>query len=241
MRKYVVDTHVHTIASGHAYSTLQEYVDHAKDIGLEMFALTDHGPEMPGGPHAYHIANQNVIPREIEGIKILRGVEVNIMDFEGTLDINDNLLSKLDIVIASLHPPCIKPGTKDENTKALINTMKTGLVDIIGHSGNPDYPINIEEFIKAAKEYNVAVEINNSSHLGGTRAGSWDNCVEIAKIANKHKVHLLTSSDAHYKTLLGNFEKSIEIFEAAGVDEELILTTSVKKVQDFLNNRRTNG
>ena len=68
-------------------------------------------------------------------------VEVNIMDYDGTLDIPDKILRNLDFVIASLHDVCIEPGTRDENTRSLLSAMENPLVDIIGHSGNSVFPI----------------------------------------------------------------------------------------------------
>ncbi len=236
MRKYIVDTHVHTISSGHAYSTLSDYVEEAKIKGLKMFALTDHAPKMPGASHWYHIANQRVIPSVIDGIEILKGVEVNIMDYDGKLDLPDKLLCKLDLVIASLHGPCIKPGTKEENTNALINVMKNQNVDIIGHAGNPDYEIDIEKFVKAAKKYNCAIEINNSSD-NLTRFGSNKNCVKIAEYAKEYGVYITTGSDAHYKTYLGDFAEIEKIFEEVGIDDEFVLTTSIDKLKKYLESK----
>src|SRR5665648_111611 len=109
--KINIDTHVHTISSGHAYSTFSDYLLHAKQNGIEMFALTDHGPKMPGASHIYHIANLKQIPSIIDGIEILRGVEANIISNDGNIDIPDRILNKLDLVIGSLHTPCIKPST----------------------------------------------------------------------------------------------------------------------------------
>lgn len=236
MRKYTVDTHVHTVSSGHAYSTLSDYVDQAKKIGLEMFAITDHGPEMPGSSHWYQIANQRVIPEKVDGIRILKGVEANILDTKGTLDLEDALLERLDLVIASLHPPCIKPGSKKENTEALINTMKNQNVDIIGHSGNPDYEIDIEAFVKAAKKYNCAIEVNNSSDTT-SRFGSNENCLAIAKAAKKYGVYIVTGSDAHYKSYLGRFLEVDQILESVGITSEQVLTTSVDQLMKYLKSK----
>ena len=60
--KLVADLHLHTIASGHAYSTIEEYVARAKKIGLKAIAITDHGPAMPGGPHQYHLKKRGRQP-----------------------------------------------------------------------------------------------------------------------------------------------------------------------------------
>ena len=81
--KFVADTHTHTISSGHAYSTLDELVKEASKKGLEVIAITDHTPAMPGGAHAFHFANLRIIPKEMYGVRILRGAETNIMDYEG--------------------------------------------------------------------------------------------------------------------------------------------------------------
>ena len=62
-------------------------------------------PAMPGSSHYYHFINFKVLPRTLYGMKLLMGVELNIMDFEGNVDLDQDLLEKLDYSIASLHQP----------------------------------------------------------------------------------------------------------------------------------------
>ena len=71
--KSILDMHTHTIASGHAYSTVIEMAKEASKRELKYLGITDHGPEMPGGPHIFHIGNQRVYPETIYGVKILKG------------------------------------------------------------------------------------------------------------------------------------------------------------------------
>ncbi|MDK2821551.1 MAG: putative hydrolase [Clostridia bacterium] len=73
------DLHTHTIASGHAYSTVKEMVEAAEKQNIKMIAITDHGIMMPGGPHEYHFYNMVAIPREIGNVQILRGVEAILL------------------------------------------------------------------------------------------------------------------------------------------------------------------
>ena len=94
----IADMHCHTVASGHAYSTVQEIAREASNKGLEMVAITDHGPSMPGGPHCYHFGNLRALPSEIYGVKILKGVEANIIDYDGNIDLPERYLDILDIV-----------------------------------------------------------------------------------------------------------------------------------------------
>ncbi|MTI67540.1 MAG: phosphatase [Firmicutes bacterium] len=232
----LIDTHCHTIASGHAYSTVLEIAKEANNKGLEMVAITDHGPKMPGGPHIFHIANQRVIPNKISGVEILRGVEANIMDYEGNLDVSEYVLKRLDIIIASLHDICIKPGTKKENTKALKLAMENEYVDIIAHPGNPQFPIDIEEVVLKAKETNTLIEINNGS-FHGSRKGSLDNCTEIARTCKKHGVKVTVGSDSHISYDVGEFSDVVNIFKEIQMPEELIMNLSADKLKNYLKEK----
>lgn len=163
--KIEVDTHCHTIASGHAYSTIVENAKAASEKGLKMIAITDHGPAMPGTFHEAYFGYMKVIPRKIEGVYVLRGIEANIIDHNGTLDISEKYLKRLDIVLAGFHRPCYMGGSVEQNTYAAIEAMKNPYVDILVHPGNPEFPMDFERVVQAAKEYNVHIEINNSSFI----------------------------------------------------------------------------
>lgn len=234
--KFLLDTHCHTVASGHAYSTISEIAGTAGEKGLKLVAMTDHGPAMPGGPHLFHITNQKVIPDYIKGVRVLKGVEANIMDYGGGLDIPDKYLEKLDIVIASLHDTCIAPGSVEENTRALTAAMRNPHVDIIAHPGNPYYPIDIDRLIQAAHDTGKLIEINNSSFIG-SRRGSAENCIRIAAEAKKKGVMLAAGSDCHICCDVGRFDKVEEIFAEIGMPEELVINTGPQKLIDYLNRK----
>ena len=104
--KLIADTHSHTLASGHAYSTIREMVRAAFEKGMEAFAITEHGPKMPDSCGRYYFNNLRVVPRKLEGVDLFLGVEANLMDPEGTLDLREDILKQMDIVIASIHVPC---------------------------------------------------------------------------------------------------------------------------------------
>lgn len=237
--KFFVDTHCHTISSGHAYSTITEIAEVAKEKGLEIIAMTDHGPDMPGGPHVFHIGNQRVLPDYIRGVRVLKGVEANIMNFEGGLDLTEKFLQNLEIVIASFHDVCIAPGSVEENTRALIEAMKNPYVDIIAHPGNPFYPIDIDRFVQAAHDTGTLIEINNSSFVG-SRVGSEENCRRIAAKAKEKGVMLAAGSDCHISFDVGRFDKIEAIFEELDVPEELVINTSAGKLIEYLRKKGKN-
>ncbi|MFU0824112.1 phosphatase [Clostridium sp.] len=234
--KYVLDVHTHTVASGHAYSTLLENAKYASEIGLKVLGTTEHGPKMPGAPHIWYFHNLKVLPREIYGVIMLYGCEANIMDYDGNLDLTEKDTKFLDIIIASLHDPCIIPGTREENTRALLKAMDNPKVDIIGHSGNPQFPIYEEEVVKKAKEKNILIEINNSS-FKTSRKGSEPICRKIAELCKKHGTKVILGTDSHVCFTIGNFDVAGKLVDEIGIPEDLIMNTDYKKLIGYLKSK----
>lgn len=234
--KFLVDVHAHTTASAHAYSTLHDYLSVAKEKGIKLFAITDHGPDMADAPHFWHFVNMRVLPRIVDGIGVLRGIEANIKNEHGDIDFFGDYLQELDIVLAGFHEPVFPPSTKEAHTRALINTIESGHVDIISHPGNPVYPIDIKRVAAAAAKHNVALEINNSSFLT-SRKGSINNCTEIANAVKQAGGLLVMGSDSHVAFSLGSFDKAVEIIEAVGFPIDRLLNRSPEALLHFLSTR----
>ncbi len=232
---FVIDTHTHTISSGHAYSTLTEMVNAARERGLEAIAITDHGDAIPGGANFIHFSNLRVVPRTINGVEVLRGAEVNIVSLDGDVDLENRVLKELDIVIASFHEPCIAPGTMEENTRCLLKVMENPYIHIIGHPGNPAFPIDIPRVVAKAKEEQVLIEVNDSCiRPTSFRKGSRERCLEIARECQKQGVTIAVGSDAHIHYDVGKFDSARKLVEEAEVDLRLIANTSVEKLKERL-------
>jgi putative hydrolase len=235
--KLVVDTHTHTYASGHAYSTLIENAKLAKEHGLEMFCTTDHAESMPGAPHYWFFSNQRVLPRFIEGVAVIRGVESNILNTKGEVDIHPSTDKNLDWAIASFHEPVFRPSSKEEHTEALINTIRGGRVDALGHLGNPNFDFDFESVLTCAREHNVATEINNTTLKGNSRVGSVERCHEIAQIGKRLGVYFTTGSDAHFCQDVGNLSLVSDLMDDVGIDSARVITYSARQFLDFLELR----
>ena len=233
---YKIDLHTHTIASGHAYSTIIENYDYANKNGLELIATTDHGPGLPGGPHDYYFTKFKSVPKYINGVRALMGIEANIIDINGNLDLGDEKLKFLDLILTGFHdesgyPPC---DNEIQNTDILLKVIKAKKADVIAHVGNPKYPIDYLKVLKCAKDLNVAIELNNSS-FAGSRRGSKKNCMKVIKIANDLGSTITLGSDAHFVTEICDFEIVISELKKMHFPEKLILNRSKKKVYNFLN------
>lgn len=234
--KLVVDTHTHTLSSGHSYSTLQENAREAGQNGIEAIAMTDHGPSLLGAPSLVHFWNLRVIPEFIHSVRIIKGAEVNITDYSGGLDIPDELLSNLEFVNASFHDITITPGTVEEHTNGLINALRNPYIDAIAHPGNPLYQVDIDRVVKTAVEYNKLIEINNSSFK--VRKGCEANCFEFVVKCKKYGARISCGSDAHICYDIGKFDKILQILKEAEMPEELVICTSLKKIENYLLERK---
>ncbi|WP_434567949.1 phosphatase [Vibrio chagasii] len=235
-----VDTHTHTYASGHAYSTLIENAKSAKQNGLAMFCTTDHSESMPGAPHYWFFSNQRVLPRFIEGVAIIRGVESNIMNTQGEIDIHPSVDKNLDWVIASFHEPVFRPSNSAAHTEALLNVIKGGRVDALGHLGNPNFDFDFEAVIQCAVEHNVAIEINNTTLKGNSRVGSVDRCYEIARIAKAKGAFITSGSDAHFCNDVGGLDLVSALLDEVGIDSTKVITHSPQQFLSFLTLRGRN-
>ncbi|MDF2152632.1 phosphatase [Vibrio sp. CAU 1672] len=232
-----VDTHTHTYASGHAYSTLIENARLAKENGLDMFCTTDHAESMPGAPHYWFFSNQRVLPRFLDGVAIIRGVESNLLNTEGEIDLHPSVDRNLDWVIASFHEPVFHPANSAAHTDALLNAIQGGRVDALGHLGNPNFDFDFEEVLQCAKEHHVAIEINNTTLKGNSRVGSVERCYQIAEIGNKLGVYFTTGSDAHFCHDVGNLDLVSEMLDKVGVASEQVITHSAQQFLAFLELR----
>lgn len=237
--KYVLDTHTHTLASGHAYSTISEMARAAADKGLELLAITEHAPMMPGSCQQIYFSNLVVIPRQMYGVELMFGTELNLLDYDGHIDLNNFILDRLDLRIASLHTPCIDPGTVEENTSAIVNAMKNPRIDIIGHPDDSTYPLDLEKVVYAAKESCTLLEVNNNSlNPRGARKDARGNILTMLSYCKKLQVPVIMNSDSHVFSDVARHDFSDSVIAEADFPEELIVNRSVKAFKAALARKR---
>lgn len=232
--KSLIDLHTHTIVSGHAFSTLHENIQEASEKGLKFLGTSEHGPKMPHGAHYWYFSNLRVIPRNIKGVEILRGAEANIMNINGDLDLTPVEFDDLDYMIASLHPPCFTYDTIENNTTAILNSMKNPKVKIIGHPDESSYPLDYQKLVAGAKKYDVLLEVNNSSlNPEGFRKGAVDNLTIMLKECIKQGVKIVMGSDAHIHYEVGCFQRCEALLKKLNFPDELVVNYSEKEIRKY--------
>lgn len=233
--KIELDVHTHTTASGHAFSSLQEMAQAAASKGLKVLGITEHAPGIPGTCNPIYFRNLHVVPRQMYGIELLLGAELNILDTFGTLDLDENYYRILDLRIAGIHSLCYKPGTKEENTRGMIAAISNPWTHIISHPGDGTADLEFLPIVLAAKEHHTLLEINNSS-LKPCRGKqeAYANNREILRLCKQYEVPVILGSDAHISFDIANYEFLPPLLQETDFPEQLIMNSSVEAFRNYL-------
>mgnify|MGYP005909454073 CR=1 FL=1 len=231
----VLDLHTHTIASGHAYNTMMEMIHEAQNKGLDVYGITEHAPRMKGTCTDFYFHNLKVVPRKHGDLELLLGVELNILDEYGTVDLEEPHLGDMDVTIASLHKPCIQPGSRDYNTQCLISAMKNPHINIIGHPDDGKFPLDYEAVVKAAKDNHRMIELNNTSLTpGGSRIHAYENDRIILPLCASYKVPVIMNSDAHFTTSVGDHARAEALLKELNFPETLIANYHPEILKEYI-------
>ncbi len=234
--KIFADMHTHTIASTHAYSTILENAKSACEAGIKALAMTDHAPNGGDSPHIWHFYNLGVLPREICGVTIIRGIEANIIDLYGELGLDDEILNTVEWVVASVHPNVFKPKNYDDATKMYLNLAKNKDVDCLGHSTAFVDEFDYEKVVKAFKENDKIIELNESSIQ--RRAGDYEKSYEMIKLCKKFDVKICVNSDSHYCDYVGKFPLSLKLLKEVDFPQNLIINADFDVLKEYILKKR---
>ena len=229
------DLHTHTIASTHAYSTLYEMVCGAKNKGFTAIAITDHGPDMHDGPHEWHFSNLDIVPRVIEGVTVIRGIEFNIRPGGALDNISEKSLRPIEFALASFHECCFAPSTRSAHTEALEAVLHDPRVNALGHPGNALFDFDKEDIISRCNDCGKLVEINGNSFA--IRKGSRENCTEIALLCKRYEVPIVVNSDSHIAYRVGHVDQALRMLEEIGFPEELVVNSSRTRLEAYFRGR----
>ena len=200
-----LDSHTHTLASGHAYNTIMEMAKAAVDQKLELLAVTDHAMAMPGTCHSFYFMNLRSLPRSMYGIEVLFGSEVNIMNYDGKLDMSQGLLEQMDVNIIG-HPDdarypvdfeLVVPAAKEHHV----------LLELNNSSLKPD----------------------------SSRKEPLPNDIRMLELCKKYKAQIIVDSDAHNVWEVGGHDYAYELLKAMDFPEELVVNRSVEEYKTYTN------
>ena len=213
--KAIMDLHTHTLAAGHAYSTLLENIDAALAMGLQYLGMSEHGPTSPGGPHNFFFSNYKVIPRIYDreentgrvipkpdgSLRLLCGVEANICSTNGELDLEERYLQK-----------------------------------ILGHPDDGRFPLDYDELVREARQAQAVLEVNNSSlNPQSARQGGRENITELLKTCMKYDQPVIMGTDSHMCFAIGAFDDAEQLMRELEFPKELVLNYDPENIRKLIN------
>lgn len=221
------DLHSHTTYTD-GRASLEEMARAAEKAGLEYLAVTDHSQRlaMAKGLDPKRLREQwreiEKVQAQLKRLKLLRGIEVDIME-DGSLDLPDDVLSELDWVVASVHYKLNQP--LREMTRRMVGAIRNPNVDVIGHPsgrllGGKREPSTFDftEVLRAAKGEGCALEVNSQAD----RLDLTDTAAMTAKNAG---VKLVISSDSHSAKGFGLLEFGVNQARRGWLEPADVLNT----------------
>src|SRR5438094_1558358 len=227
------DLHMHTTWSDGKYSA-EEMVDAARRRGYKYIALTDHSKSLgvAGGLSDEDLMKHTDECRRLDAkypdIRVLAGTEVDIRP-DGTLDYSDELLAKLDFVVASLHS-----GFKQDKatlTMRVVRAMQNPHVRVIGHltgrllGDREPYELDLDEVMKEAARTRTCLEVNSNFHRLDL------NDMHCRK-AREMGVHVIISTDSHNYDDLLNLPYGVATAQRGWIEKDRVL--NAKPVEELL-------
>ena len=238
--KLFADYHTHTVYS-HGTGSILDNVMAARKKGLTEIAVTDHGiRHFAYGVRIRDIAKMrdeiDRINYNSEGIKVLMGMECNIISTAGDIDMDDSIRKYLDILLVGFHMMVLPKtagdavniygrnylskifhlgteGIKEENTESMIRAIRKHKIDIITHPGTR-IPLDISLIAREAAKTGTALEINSHS--------SYMKAKHVIAAAEEG-AEFVINSDAHAPEDVGNLQNGLNIAAEAGLTCDQII------------------
>ena len=226
----LLDIHTHSIASGHgSHDTITDMARAAAKASLQILGISDHAPATLGGAGSSYFRNLRLADRKRFGVNLLYGAELNILNENGDVDLDDELIRSLDYAFISMHHPIFHAGDAVYNTTAYINAMKHPGVRFLGHPDDGRYPVDYERLLNACREYQVYPEINNASLMPDAyRTDGERNSLRILSLCKEMQLPVLLSSDSHGKAHIGDMQYIFPLLKKCDFPEELVINSNVE-------------
>jgi len=222
------DCHTHSDWSDGGSPPL-EMAEAARDLGHEWIALTDHSPRLTvaNGLSAERLEAQlELVGRlnaDLAPFRVLTGIEVDILE-DGSLDQRDDLLGRLDVVVASVHSKLRMPA--GPMTARMLAAVANPHVDVLGHCtgrmiagrGRPESEFDPEAVFAACREHGVAVEIN-------CRPERQDPPDDLLRLAAESGCLFAIDTDAHAPGQLDWLDSGCARAERLGVRPDRVINT----------------
>jgi DNA polymerase (family 10) len=220
------DVHMHTVETD-GRNTIEEMAEAARERGYEYMAITDHSKNLAFANGLTderalaHIEKIRAIGKKMKGIRVLAGIEVDILG-DGSLDLSDSVLEQMDIVIASVHS--LFNQDRATMTERLLKAISNPNTSLLGHPTGRQllrrdaYPFDLDAVLKAAAKYRVAMELNSYPERLDL------NDVNL-RLAKQHGVKIVINTDSHHTSHMEKLHYGVTQARRAWLTKDDVLNT----------------
>jgi DNA polymerase (family 10) len=220
------DVHMHTVETD-GRNTIEEMAEAARERGYQYMAITDHSKNLAFANGLTderalaHIERIQAVGKKMKGIRIFAGIEVDILA-DGTLDLSDSVLERMDIVIASVHSHFNQD--RATMTERLLKAISNPNTSIIGHPTGRQllrrdaYPFDVDAILQSAAKHKVAMELNSYPDR-------LDLCDVHLRMAKQHGVKIVVNTDSHHTSHMEKIRYGVTQARRAWLTKDDVLNT----------------
>ena len=220
------DVHMHTVETD-GRNTIEEMAEAARERGYQYMAITDHSKNLAFANGLTderalaHIERIQAVGKKMKGMRIFAGIEVDILA-DGTLDLSDSVLERMDIVIASVHSHFNQD--RATMTERLLKAISNPNTSIIGHPTGRQllrrdaYPFDVDAILQSAAKHKVAMELNSYPDR-------LDLCDVHLRMAKQHGVKIVVNTDSHHTSHMEKIRYGVTQARRAWLTKDDVLNT----------------
>ncbi|MBN2369437.1 MAG: PHP domain-containing protein [Vicinamibacteria bacterium] len=229
-----VDLHSHSLASRCGVHTVVEMLTRARDLGMTALAITDHGPALGGRLNSVFFER---LLDPVPGVRLLKGMECNLDESPGAIDLPLDYLRYCDVVLVGLHANTPKGRSAADYTDLLVSALEANpFLDVVTHANSREYPLDYRRLARASRDLGRAVELNNSKVALGRVAPAVTESLIAACI--REACPVVVASDAHTLDEVGRDEAIRSVMSSMHFPEELIINRTAEEALAFIERRR---
>ena len=231
---FETDLHAHSLFSACGLHSIVEMLTAAKDRGLKAQAITDHGPFLGRRPSSTFFERLN---NPVDGIEFFKGMECNVKDTEGNIDVVPKFMRWYDVILLGFHDFETKNAEPSYYSQIMEKAIRNNpCVDIIVHPNAPHFTLDYKMIAKAAAATGVAIELNNAKTLLGR--STEEQTIKLIEACIAAGCDVAVNTDAHALNEVGNTDIMESLLKKTGFPYEKIVNRTYDSVMEWIAQRK---